>query len=168
MTDAATAGRGQPLWPEVLDCLSKRVGNRMSVSMAGAGRAPPIHLATAGPLKRSPPIAQSHVIGGVIFLLFVWLPIANIAISFAVMCLYGALTESSEHQASLGKRAMGLKVTDLEGKRISFGQALGRSFLKEFFSISVLGWLTFLAILFTKKKQGVHDLMASTLVWKTS
>lgn len=108
------------------------------------------------------------VIGGVIFLLFVWLPIANIAISFAVMCLYGALTESSEHQASLGKRAMGLKVTDLEGKRISFGQALGRWFLKEFFSISVLGWLTFLAILFTKKKQGVHDLMASTLVWKTS
>jgi len=140
----------------------------MSVSMAGAGRAPPIHLATTGPLKRSPPIAQSHVIGGVIFLLFVWLPIANIAISFAVMCLYGALTESSEHQASLGKRAMGLKVTDLEGKRISFGQALGRSFLKEFFSISVLGWLTFLAILFTKKKQGVHDLMAGTLVWKTS
>src|SRR6185437_11313278 len=80
------------------------------------------------------------------------------------MCLYGALTESSEHQASLGKRAMGLKVTDLEGKRISFGQALGRSFLKEFFSISVLGWLTFLAILFTKKKQGGHARVEDELV----
>jgi uncharacterized RDD family membrane protein YckC len=107
------------------------------------------------------------IIGAVIFLLFVWLPIANIVISFAVMCLYGALTESSEHQASLGKRAMGLKVTDLEGKRISFGQGLGRWFLKSLFGVSLVGWLTFLAILFTNKKQGVHDLMAGTLVWKT-
>jgi uncharacterized RDD family membrane protein YckC/RNA polymerase subunit RPABC4/transcription elongation factor Spt4 len=108
------------------------------------------------------------IIMAVIFLLFFWLPIANIVISFALMCVYGALTESSVHQASLGKRAMGLKVTDLEGKRISFGQALGRWFLKELFGISLVGWLTFLAIFFTNRKQGVHDIMAGTVVWKVS
>jgi uncharacterized RDD family membrane protein YckC len=102
-----------------------------------------------------------------IFLLFLWVPVANIFISFAVMCLYGALSESSEHQATLGKRAMGLKVTDLEGRRITFGKGLGRWLLKEVFSITVLLWLTFLAIVFSEKRQGVHDMVVGTLVWKT-
>ena len=102
-----------------------------------------------------------------IFLLFLWVPIANIFISFAVICLYGALSESSAHQATLGKRAMGLKVTDLEGRRITFGKGLGRWLLKEVFSLTVLLWLTFLAIVFSEKRQGVHDMIAGTLVWKT-
>ncbi len=107
------------------------------------------------------------VIAAGIFLLFLWVPIANIFISFTVICLYGALLESSEQQATLGKRAMGLKVTDLEGRRITFGKALGRWLLKEAFSITVLLWLTFLAIVFSEKRQGVHDMIAGTLVWKT-
>src|SRR5882724_2698513 len=37
--------------------------------------------------------------------------------------LYYALMESSELQATLGKRALGIKVTDLDGNRISFGRA---------------------------------------------
>lgn len=103
---------------------------------------------------------------GLVFLLLIWLPIANIVISFTLMCIYGAATESSLHQASFGKRAMGLKVTDLQGRRLTFGRALGRWFLKEVFSIIPLFWLTFLAILFTDKKQGVHDLIAETVVVK--
>jgi uncharacterized RDD family membrane protein YckC len=31
-----------------------------------------------------------------------------------------------------------------------------------------VGWLTFLAIFFTNRKQGVHDIMAGTVVWKVS
>ena len=99
--------------------------------------------------------------------LFIWLPIADIFISFTIICLYGALSESSVHQATWGKRAMGLKVTDLEGKRITFGKALGRWFLKEVFSFVPLLWFTFLAIAFSDKRQGVHDMGAGTLVWKT-
>src|SRR5215216_4029552 len=40
--------------------------------------------------------------------------------------LYYALQESSEYRATLGKRALGIVVTDLSGNRISFGRATGR------------------------------------------
>jgi len=40
--------------------------------------------------------------------------------------LYFALQESSPAQATLGKRAMGIKATDACGRRLDFGQATGR------------------------------------------
>src|SRR5690606_11478349 len=42
--------------------------------------------------------------------------------------LYYALMESSRHQATVGKMALGIKVTDGQGRRLSFGRALGRWF----------------------------------------
>lgn len=42
-------------------------------------------------------------------------------VSYVVGWLYFAFMHSSELQASLGKRALGIKVTDLAGRRISFG-----------------------------------------------
>ncbi|MCW2314358.1 RDD family protein [Rhodoferax antarcticus] len=44
----------------------------------------------------------------------------------AVIAGYYVFQEASRHQAALGKRAMGLIVTDMQGKRISHMQALGR------------------------------------------
>src|SRR4051812_12866777 len=44
--------------------------------------------------------------------------------------LYSALQESSGKQATIGKRAMNIKVTDTGGQRISFGKATGRFFSK--------------------------------------
>ena len=44
--------------------------------------------------------------------------------------LYFALMESSANQGTLGKMALGIKVTDLNGNRISFGKATGRYFGK--------------------------------------
>src|SRR3984957_926072 len=44
--------------------------------------------------------------------------------------LYFALLESSEWRATLGKKALGLEVTDLSGNRIDFGRASGRFFGK--------------------------------------
>src|SRR5439155_15262910 len=49
-----------------------------------------------------------------IAVVFAWTAVFDVVISFILMTLYGAITESSVHQSSLGKRAMGLKVTDLE------------------------------------------------------
>ncbi len=43
-------------------------------------------------------------------------------------CLYYVLFESSSMQATLGKTALDIKVTDLHGERIGFGRALGRMF----------------------------------------
>jgi uncharacterized RDD family membrane protein YckC len=70
--------------------------------------------------------------------------------------------ESSARQATLGKMALKLAVTDLEGERIGFGRATGRYFAK------FLSWLTLLVGFFmagfTQRKQGLHDILAKTLV----
>ena len=76
--------------------------------------------------------------------------------------LYYGLMESSSWQATLGKKAIGLKVTDLEGKRISFARATGRHFAK-FLSALLLN-LGFLIIAITSRKQGLHDLITDCLV----
>lgn len=76
--------------------------------------------------------------------------------------LYFAYFESSEKQATPGKTAMGLKVTDTDGKRLSFVTASIRHFAK-FVSALIIG-LGFVMIAFDAKKQGLHDKIAGTLV----
>jgi uncharacterized RDD family membrane protein YckC len=78
--------------------------------------------------------------------------------------LYAALMESSSKQATLGKMAMGIIVTDLEGRRIGFGKATGRHFAK-ILSALIFG-IGFLMVAFTQRKQGLHDILAGTLVVK--
>ncbi len=56
--------------------------------------------------------------------------------------LYFALQESSSLQATIGKRALGIFVTDTEGQRISFGRATGRVFAKLLNTMTIgVGWL---------------------------
>ena len=78
--------------------------------------------------------------------------------------LYYAYMESSEYQATLGKMLLGLKVTDLKGRRISFLRATGRHFGK-ILSGLILG-IGFFMIAFTKKNQGLHDIITECLVLK--
>ena len=77
-------------------------------------------------------------------------------------CLYYALLESSDSQATLGKRALGIKVTDLQGEQISFGRALGRVFAHVLSSV-IVGF-GFVMALFTERRQTLHDKVAGTLV----
>ncbi len=76
--------------------------------------------------------------------------------------LYFALMESSKTQATIGKMALSLKVTDLDGNRISFGRATGRYFGK-IISGLILN-IGYILAGFTEKKQALHDIMASCLV----
>jgi uncharacterized RDD family membrane protein YckC len=76
--------------------------------------------------------------------------------------LYFALMESSSKQATLGKMALSIVVTDMDGKRISFGRATGRYFGKILSGIILL--IGYIMIAFTEKKQGLHDMLANTLV----
>jgi uncharacterized RDD family membrane protein YckC len=76
--------------------------------------------------------------------------------------LYAALLESSSHQATLGKMALGLKVIDLAGHRISFARATGRHFAK--LLSGLLLFVGFIMVGFTRSKQGLHDMVAGTLV----
>lgn len=76
--------------------------------------------------------------------------------------LYYAFMESSAKQATLGKMAMGIKVVDEKGQRISFARATGRTFSK-IISYTILYFGFFMAA-FTKKRQALHDLIATTYV----
>jgi len=85
-----------------------------------------------------------------------------ILISLVLRWLYYALLESSSWQATLGKKALGLEVTDMEGRRISFGRATGRTFAK-IISAMIL-YIGFMMAGFTEKKQALHDMIAGCLV----
>ncbi len=76
--------------------------------------------------------------------------------------LYEAFMESSSYQATVGKMIFGMKVTDLNGNRISFANATGRHFAK-WLSGMILG-IGYIMVAFTERKQGLHDLLAGTLV----
>lgn len=79
-----------------------------------------------------------------------------------VQWLYDALMTSSSWQATIGKKVLRLKVTDDAGNRISFGRATGRFFGK-LLSGTVMN-IGFIMIAFTERKQGLHDMIAGTLV----
>jgi uncharacterized RDD family membrane protein YckC len=87
-------------------------------------------------------------------------------LQIAAWWLYEALMTSSSKQGTLGKMVFGLKVTDLQGQRISFGHASARHFAKY---ISVLtAMIGFIVAGFSAKKQALHDLIAGTVVVKTT
>jgi uncharacterized RDD family membrane protein YckC len=83
-------------------------------------------------------------------------------IRLALNWLYYAFMESSSWQATLGKKALGLEVTDLEGRRVSFGRASGRFFGK--ILSSMILFIGFIMAGFTEKKQALHDMLAGCLV----
>ncbi|MCL1919571.1 MAG: RDD family protein [Kiritimatiellaeota bacterium] len=109
-------------------------------------------------------------------------------VGLALFWLYSAGLESSSLQATLGKFAVGLRVTGEEGGRISFARAAARSLCKFFpailFVLAVLAdnkvdffvtnivfnlvvVLTFIAFFFVlcdPQKRGLHDIAVQTRV----
>lgn len=98
---------------------------------------------------------------GVAFLIAVFL-VFGVA-SLVVTWLYHALMESSEWQATVGKKALGLVVTDMEGRRVSFWRATGRHFGKIVTNM-VPAFIGYIIAGFTEKKQALHDMMAGCLI----
>lgn len=90
----------------------------------------------------------------------------GVTLSIVISWLYESLLLSSEKQATLGKMAMGLIVTDDNERRLTFGRATGRHFAK-YLSSFILG-IGYIMVAFTERKQGLHDMVASTLVIKKS
>ncbi|MGH9399120.1 MAG: RDD family protein [Thermoanaerobaculia bacterium] len=79
-----------------------------------------------------------------------------------VTWLYFALLESSTFQATLGKQVIGIVVTDLYGRRVSFARATGRHFGKILSAIT-LG-VGFAMSGFTARRQALHDMLAECVV----
>ena len=86
----------------------------------------------------------------------------NWSVSTCVGWIYVALMQSSSHQATLGQMATGLRVTDLEGRRINFARATGRYFAAVL-SGCIL-YIGYLMMLWSPRKQTLHDQIAGTLV----
>ena len=84
------------------------------------------------------------------------------AVELTALVLYGAVLESSPLQATLGKLFLKIEVSDVDGKRMDFTQALIRNFVKAVTVIS-LG-LGALILPFTPRKQMLHDLASESLV----
>jgi uncharacterized RDD family membrane protein YckC len=78
--------------------------------------------------------------------------------------LYFSIMECSKTQGTIGKLVVNIKVADLNGERIKFGKATGRHFGKLLNSLTLFfGWLM---PLWNNKNQGLHDLLAKTVVLK--
>lgn len=131
----------------------------------------------AGPSAGAPSISRRHVgfwrrvlahLIDAVVLLFLQLLVLILPRDMALLvtavthCLYFAVLESSPWQGTLGKIRLDLRVTDLAGRRIGFGRALGRYFSK-WLSALIVG-IGFLMVGWTRRKQGLHDMMAGTLV----
>ena len=86
------------------------------------------------------------------------------AMGFVIQLVYFAYFESSERQATFGKQAMGLVVTDMNGNRIDMGKAVIRYLSKIISGLTLL--IGYLMQPFTEKKQALHDIIAGTLVFK--
>ncbi len=93
------------------------------------------------------------------------LGLLTLAFSLLSNWLYFAVLESSKLQATLGKLAVGVVVTDLAGERISFLRATGRYFAMFLSGLTLC--IGFMMVGWTRRKQGLHDKIAGTLVYKT-
>jgi uncharacterized RDD family membrane protein YckC len=140
--------------------------------------APPQYGAVAQPYGATPYAAGVSPYAGfwmrvgahILDLLILVIPLAMLSFLFifgfivqiVAIWLYFALQESSVHQATLGKRALNIYVTDLYGRRLSFGQATGRYFAKIISTLILC--IGYIMVAFTEKKQGLHDMIAGTMV----
>jgi uncharacterized RDD family membrane protein YckC len=105
-------------------------------------------------------------------------PVVIISYSLIIVFLlfiYETIFLSSRRMATPGKQLLGIKVTDMDGNRISFSCAVLRGIIK--FGLifvggipTVIGCLTWLNLLnpflivFTMEKQAIHDHIAGTVV----
>lgn len=97
---------------------------------------------------------ESSIFVGVLALIGGW---------FVAVWLYYALMESSRFQGTLGKMTLGLIVTDMQCRPVSFGRASGRFFAR-FITNLVPLFIGYIMAGFTAQKQALHDMIASCLV----
>lgn len=126
------------------------LGVVLGIAMVAAGQ-------TAQPPVPAEQLQIRFLTGVLTLLTYLALAIAYLA--------YFVLMESSSRQATLGKIALGLKVTNIDGLRISPEQAAGRTLGRLVTNLTCL--LGYVMVAFTARKQTLHDMMADTVVVKS-
>ncbi len=89
-----------------------------------------------------------------------------IALVIPIVWLYYAIFEASPWQATPGKRALKLYVTDINGRPLTFARATIRHFAKIISSLTFL--VGYVIAGFTERKQALHDIIARCLVLRRS
>lgn len=147
------ANFGQRLLALIIDAAIFSVGASFTIGIFAA-----IFMGTAGRelLNSDGEISERTLIAG--FLLYFFLLVVIMVASW----LYFALQESSSKMATLGKRAVGIVVTDMDGHRLSFARATGRFFGK--WLSGAIMYVGYIMAAFTEKKQALHDMIANSLV----
>ena len=93
-----------------------------------------------------------------IYLIFSFIaPLIDIIVSW----LYFVLLQSSKSQATLGMRVCGIKIYDEQFHRLGFWRLTGR-YWSTWLSAIIL-FIGFFMIGFTRRKQGLHDIIARTI-----
>ncbi len=110
----------------------------------------------------APSVGQPNPVFPAMFLVCI---LTLIVFSVLASWLYFAGMESSGNQGTLGKMALGLIVTDMNGQPISFARASGRFFSKIITGMVPLA-IGYIMAGFTEKKQALHDMIASCLVMR--
>lgn len=87
---------------------------------------------------------------------------AAMTVSFVIQTFYFTLMESSKYQATVGKMALGLKVTDTNGEKLDFTKALLRQLGKIISGLVMM--IGYIMAGVTEKKQALHDMIAGALV----
>jgi len=85
----------------------------------------------------------------------------RLCISVLIWIYFIVMTKN--YGATLGKRAMGIKVISDKSENLSWGQVVLRETLGKFISAIIL-YIGYLMADFTARKQGLHDMIASTVV----
>jgi uncharacterized RDD family membrane protein YckC len=132
----------------IIDSIIVNIGTSLIGFVVGLGTGSGMTMLGMGTMTAA---GVSGILGGGIGLIGSW--------------LYFALMESSPSQATLGKMALGLAVTDENGRRIGFGRATGRYFAKILSAMILL--VGFMMVGWTQRKRGLHDMIAGTLVYKS-
>jgi uncharacterized RDD family membrane protein YckC len=83
-------------------------------------------------------------------------------IPIGMQAIYFAMFHASGSQATLGKMAVGIKVTDEDGQRISFARGIGRYFAT--IPSALILFVGYIMAAFTDRKRALHDMIAGTLV----
>lgn len=83
-------------------------------------------------------------------------------VDFWITWIYFAAMESSTLQGSLGKLALGIRVSNTDMKRITFEQATARYFAKIISSLTI--GVGYLLCAYSSKKQALHDFIGKTVL----
>lgn len=85
---------------------------------------------------------------------------------FLLNLIYSASLESSKYQATIGKMAMGIRVVNTEGNRLTSKKAIVH-YLSKIISAVIL-MIGYIMAAFDSKKQALHDKISNTYVIKNN